>query len=74
LDRIRKPEIYPPKQARKVIKPTTKEKKIGFISCPSYTRKSKLNKELKRVATMSSFHGLLKTFGWKQLILGKSEI
>jgi hypothetical protein len=47
--RIRKPSIYSPKQVRKVIKPATKGE-IGFIICPSYTRKSKLNKELKGAA------------------------
>jgi hypothetical protein len=41
----RKSVIYSPKQARKVIKLATKEK-IGFIICPSYTRKFKLNKKL----------------------------
>jgi hypothetical protein len=52
--RIRKPTIYSPKQARKVIK-SAKKGEIGFIICPSYTRKSKIIKELKGATIRSTF-------------------
>jgi len=49
-----KPTTYSPKQARKVLK-SAKKGETGFIICPSYTRKSKIIKELKGATIRSSF-------------------